>query len=98
MSMHALKSAHQALRCAFLSAMFCLSGSALAASCPEPLESLGGDNWKQISELSWKSEGHNFEPNQSFHPGAEGRHVSNDLLSGRWQPQAAGSLKPPLAN
>lgn len=89
MSMHALKSAHQALRCAFLSAMFCLSGSALAASCPEPLESLGGDNWKQISELSWKSEGHNFEPNQSFHPGAEGRHVSNDLLSGRWQPQAA---------
>lgn len=60
-----------------------------AASCPNPLTALGGEAWHSVSQIRWSSEGHNFEPNQSFHPGAAGRHVSNHKVTGIWHPNTA---------
>ncbi|GAB4191698.1 MAG: MBL fold metallo-hydrolase [Wenzhouxiangellaceae bacterium] len=60
-----------------------------AVQCPDPLEAMGEDAWRQAARIEWRSEGQNFEPAQTFHPRAEGLHVSDDELSGIWQPAAS---------
>lgn len=64
-----------------------------AVTCPDPLASMGGESWRRVSDIQWHSAGQNFEPAQTFHPGSEGQHVSDDHLDGHWQPHlASGEL------
>jgi len=57
-----------------------------AANCPDPLDSLGGDTWREVTRILWDSQAQNYEPGQTFHPGAAGLHISDDRLKAEWLP------------